>query len=163
MARIQARIADKRADFLHKLSTRLAREDQALAVESLNVSGMIRNRCLSRAISDDGWGQFLTMLAYKCAWFGRELRSIDRWFPSSKTCSCCEHKLDALALSVRAWTCPSCGERHDRDVNAAINVAKAAGLAVSAYGERTAGHGEQLALFAIPKSSRCAEPNARTK
>ena len=118
VARIQARIADKRADFLHTLSTRLVREYQALAVESLNVSGMVRNRRLSRAIADAGWGMFLGMLAYKCAWYGRELRSVDRWFPSSKTCSSCEHTLDALDLSVRQWTCPGCGAaprpRHQR-------------------------------------------------
>ena len=148
VARLHARIADMRRDFLHKLSTRLVRENQAIAVEDLNVAGMIRNRSLARSISDAGWGEFVRMLEYKCDWYGRTFVKVDRWLPSSKMCSACSHKLDALPLSVREWGCPRCGVNHDRDVNAAVNVAMAAGLAVSVCGEGAAVLPEQLRLFA---------------
>lgn len=150
VARIQAKIARKRADFLHKLSMRLVRENQAIAVESLHVAGMVRNRSLARAISDAGWGRFVAMLTYKCAWYGRTLIQVDRFFPSTKTCSCCGHKLTHLPLSVRQWTCPTCGTHHDRDTNAAINIARAAGLAVSnACRDETSGQSQQLHLLAL--------------
>jgi putative transposase len=101
--------------------------------EDLNVSGMVRNRRLARAISDCGWGEFRRQLAYKCERYGRDLVVIGRWYPSSKTCSACGHRLAELSLSTRQWTCPSCGARHDRDINAAKNIL-AAGLAASACG-----------------------------
>lgn len=147
VARIHAQIADKRRDFLHQVSTRLIRENQAIGVEDLRVKNMVKNRKLARGISDVGWGEFVRMLEYKAAWHGRELVKIDRWFPSSKTCSCCEHKLDSLSLSVRRWTCPVCGVEHDRDVNAAKNIKRAAGLAVQACGEADLLKGRQLSLF----------------
>ena len=157
VARIHAQIADKRRDFLHKLSTRLVDENQALAVEDLHVKGMIRNRRLARAISDAGWGMFVGMLEYKCAWYGRRFVKVERFYPSSKTCSSCGHKLAELKLDVRSWRCPSCGVVHDRDVNAARNIAGAAGLAVGEVcGEGAAVGGEQLRLFASCKSLRCA-------
>ncbi|MEV0756014.1 RNA-guided endonuclease TnpB family protein, partial [Streptosporangium sp. NPDC050280] len=99
----------------------------------LAVKNMVRNRSLAKAISDCGWGTFRRMLEYKAARHGRHLIVIDRWYPSSKTCSVCGHLLARLSLSTRTWQCPSCGTRHDRDVNAAKNIL-AAGLAVSACG-----------------------------
>ena len=105
-----------------------------IAVESLAVKNMVRNRHLAKSISDAGWGEFLRQLEYKAKWYGRELIGIDRWYPSSKRCSDCGHVQDKMPLSVRSWTCPECGSIHDRDVNAARNVL-AAGLAVSAHGE----------------------------
>lgn len=156
VARLHARIADERRDFLHKLSTQLVAENQALAVESLDVCGMVRHRRLSRAISDASWGSFVRMLTYKCEWYGRDLRAVDRFYPSSKTCSCCGHVLDTLALDVRRWQCSSCGRDHDRDINAARNIAKAAGLAVrNVCGEVTPEQGEQLQLFTLLESSHC--------
>jgi putative transposase len=104
-----------------------------IVIEDLNVAGMVRNRSLAKAISDCGWGTFRRQLEYKCERAGRRLVVIDRWYPSSKTCSACGHLLASLSLSTRAWQCPSCGTRHDRDVNAAKNIL-AAGLAVSACG-----------------------------
>jgi putative transposase len=101
-----------------------------IAVEDLNVAAMVRNHSLARAISDCGWGEFRRQLEYKCERYGRELVVIDRWYPSSKTCSACGHLLPALPLSTRHWSCPLCGTRHDRDVNAAKNIL-AAGLAVA--------------------------------
>lgn len=129
LARLHARVADRRSDHLHKLSTRLVRENQAIVVEDLNVRGMVRNRSLARAISDAGWSMLVAQLAYKCEWYGRELIKVDRWFPSSKTCSACGLVRQALDLSVRRWRC-ECGTEHDRDHNAAKNIL-AAGLAVS--------------------------------
>lgn len=134
VARLHARITDSRRDFLHKLSTRLIRENQVIAVESLSVSNMQKNRCLSKSIADASWSEFLRQLEYKALWYGRELVGIDRWYPSSKRCSDCGHTVFKMPLNVREWTCPECGVLHDRDVNAARNVL-AAGLAVSARGE----------------------------
>ena len=134
VARLHAKIADSRRDFLHKLSTRLVNENQVIAVESLSVSNMQKNRCLSKSISDAGWSEFLRQLEYKANWYGRKLVGIDRWYPSSKRCSDCGYTMPKMPLNVRQWTCPECGTIHDRDVNAARNVL-AAGLAVSARGE----------------------------
>ncbi len=134
VARIHARIVDRRRDFLHKLSTRLIRENQTICVESLSVKAMVKHPTLARAIHDVGWGEFLRQLTYKAEWYGRTLVAIDKWYPSSKRCSNCGHVLGSLSLDIRQWTCPECGAVHDRDVNAAKNVL-AAGLAVSACGE----------------------------
>jgi putative transposase len=133
VARIHARIADRRRDFLHKLSTRLVRENQTVVIEDLNISGMLGNHALARAISDVAWNHLRHMLTYKCDWYGRDLVVIDRWYPSTKTCSGCGHVVAELPLGVRDWLCPACGAVHDRDVNAARNIV-AAGLAVSACG-----------------------------
>ncbi|MET7665448.1 RNA-guided endonuclease TnpB family protein [Streptomyces sp. NPDC005463] len=133
VARIHARIADRRRDHLHKLTTRLVRENQTLVIEDLTVRNMVRNHSLARAISDAGWRDMRTMLEYKAAWYGRNLVVVDRWFPSSKLCSHCGKLASKMPLNVRAWTCDGCGTTHDRDVNAARNV-KAAGLAVSVCG-----------------------------
>jgi putative transposase len=130
VARAHRKVRDARRDFLHRASTRLVRSADTIVIEDLNVSGMVRNRHLARAISDCGWGEFRRQLAYKCERAGRELVVIDRWYPSSKTCSACGHRLAELSLSTRHWTCPSCRSRHDRDINAAENIL-AAGLAVA--------------------------------
>jgi putative transposase len=130
VARAHRKVRDARRDFLHRASTRLVRSADTIVIEDLNVSGMVRNRHLARAISDCGWGEFRRQLAYKCERTGRELAVIDRWYPSSKTCSACGHRLAELSLSGRHWTCPSCRSRHDRDINAAKNIL-AAGLAVA--------------------------------
>lgn len=134
VARLHAKIADSRRDFLHKLSTRLINENQVIAVESLSVSNMQKNRCLSKSISDASWSEFVRQLEYKANWYGRELVGIDKWYPSSKRCSDCGYTMPKMPLNVRQWTCPECGSIHDRDINAARNVL-AAGLAVSARGE----------------------------
>jgi putative transposase len=134
VARLHAKIADARKDFLHKLTTRLVNENQVMAIESLNVSHLQKNRCLAKSIGDASWSEFVRQLEYKARWSGRTLIGIDRWYPSSKRCSACGHVLSKLALSTRSWTCPGCGVAHDRDVNAAHNIL-AAGLAVSAHGE----------------------------
>jgi putative transposase len=127
LARIHAKVADRRRDFLHKLTTGLVRDNQTVVIEDLNCSGMMRNHRLARVISDAAWSETRSMLQYKCAWYGRELVVIDRWFPSSKRCSSCGAVRESLPLGVRTWTC-LCGANHDRDVNAARNIL-AAGLA----------------------------------
>lgn len=134
VARMHAKTADARRDFLHKLSTRLINENQVIAIESLAVSNMQKNRALAKSISDASWSEFVRQLTYKAEWYGRTLVGIDRWYPSSKRCSDCGHTVAKMPLNVRSWTCPECGSIHDRDVNAARNVL-AAGLAVSAHGE----------------------------
>jgi putative transposase len=134
VARIHARIADRRQDFLHKLTTRLIHENQVLCVESLSVKQMLKNHRLAKAIADVGWGELIRQLQYKAAWYGRSVVAIDKFYPSSKRCHACGHILESLSLDVRSWTCPECGVEHDRDVNAALNI-QAAGLAVFACGE----------------------------
>jgi len=130
VARAHRKVRHARSDFMHRASTRMVREHDVIVIEDLNVSGMVRNRHLARAISGCGWGEFRRQLEYKCAWYGRRLVVIDRWYRSSKTCSACGHRLAELSLSTRHWTCPACGARHDRDVNAAKNIV-AAGRAVA--------------------------------
>ena len=131
VARAHRKVRASRADFLHRASARLVRDHDVIVVEDLAVKNMIRNRKLAKAISDCGWGEFRRQLEYKAARAGRHLIVIDRWYPSSKTCSACGHLLAALSLSTRTWQCPSCGTRHDRDINAAKNIA-AAGRAAGA-------------------------------
>lgn len=127
VARIHGRIADRRRDHLHKLSTRLVQENDLIAIEDLNVRNMVRNRKLARAISDASWSELRRQLEYKAEWYGRTVVAIDRFYPSSKTCSACGAIVERLPLNVREWTC-RCGTQHDRDVNAARTIL-AAGLA----------------------------------
>ncbi|MFE2491434.1 RNA-guided endonuclease InsQ/TnpB family protein [Streptomyces mirabilis] len=132
VAKIHARIADRRRDTLHKITTRLVRENQTIVIEDLTVRNMVKNHRLARAISDAAWSEFRSMLEYKAVWYGREVIAVDRWFPSSKLCSACGTLREAMPLNVRTWTC-DCGITHDRDVNAAHNLL-AAGLAVTVCG-----------------------------
>ncbi|NDZ74619.1 IS200/IS605 family element transposase accessory protein TnpB [Streptomyces sp. SID10362] len=132
VARVHARIADRRRDHLHKLSTRLVRENQTLVIEDLTVRNMLKNRALARAISDAAWAEFRSMLEYKAAWYGRDVVVVDRFFPSSKLCSNCGALQGKMPLHVRTWTC-ACGAIHDRDVNAASNLL-AVGLTASVCG-----------------------------
>jgi putative transposase len=134
VARIHKKIADRRRNYQHHLSTHTIRENQVVCVESLSVKNMVTNHCLAKAISDVGWAEFVRQLEYKAAWYGRTLVKIEKWYPSSKRCFDCGHILDSLTLDERSWTCPQCGVVHDRDINAAKNIL-AAGLAVAACGE----------------------------
>jgi putative transposase len=133
VARVYESITNSRVDFLHKLTTRLIRENQTIAVETLAVKNMVKNQKLALSISDCGWGELVRQLEYKADWYGREFIKIDRWFPSSKTCGSCSHIVEKLPLNIREWQCPKCGVNHDRDINAARNIL-AAGLAVSVCG-----------------------------
>ncbi len=133
VAKIHNRIKDTRLDHLHKVTTRLLRENQTIVVEDLSVRNMVKNRKLARAISDCGWGELVRQLEYKCRWYGRTLVKIDRYYPSSKRCSNCGYVAEKMPLSIREWDCPNCGTHHDRDENAAKNIL-AAGLAVTVCG-----------------------------
>jgi putative transposase len=134
LARLHARIARVRADFTHKLTTRLCRENQAVAIEDLHVKGMLANARLARSIADVGFHEIRRQLQYKALRYGTAIVLAGRWYPSSKLCSTCGQKNATLALAERAWTC-SCGTLHDRDVNAAINLQR---LATGALAARTA-------------------------
>ncbi|NBM17731.1 RNA-guided endonuclease TnpB family protein [Streptomyces sp. GC420] len=133
VAKVYACIADRRRDHLHKLTTRLVRENQTIVIEDIAVRNMVKNGSLARAISDAAWSEFRSILEYKAQWYGREVIAVDRFFPSSKLCSVCGALQDKMPLNVRTWTC-DCGTTHDRDVNAARNIL-AAGLAASACGD----------------------------
>jgi putative transposase len=142
LARLHAKIANIRQDSLHKLTTDLIRRFHTLGIEDLNVSGMVKNRHLSRAISDRSFFEFRRQLEYKAAMRGSVVVVADRFFASSKTCSACGEKIDKFPLSVRQWECPCCGASHDRDVNAAINLANyAVSSTVSACGGEGSGLG----------------------
>ncbi|MFC8505463.1 RNA-guided endonuclease InsQ/TnpB family protein [Streptomyces sp. NPDC057411] len=136
VGRVHARIADRRRDFLHRLTTRLVRDNQTIVIEDLAVRNMVRNRSLARAISDASWAELRTLLEYKCQWYGRLLVVVDRRYPSSRICSACGARKTHLGLHERTFRCddPACGLVLDRDVNAARNIL-AAGLAVTVCGD----------------------------
>jgi putative transposase len=148
LARLHARIAAIRLDALHKLTSELTRRFHTIAIENLNVRGMMKNRHLARSIADMGFHEFRRQLEYKAAMRGGVVVVADRWFASSKTCSACGAVQESLSLSVRTWTCPDCGATHDRDMNAAINLIKhlAVSSTVSACGEEGSGRRRKTAV-----------------
>lgn len=124
VAKIHEKIANCRLDTLHKVSHQLVNENDLIVCEDLNVKGMIKNHKLSKHIADASWGNFVTLLQYKCDWYGKELVKVNRFYPSSKTCGDCGWINQELRLSDREWTCKSCGVVHDRDINASKNILK---------------------------------------
>ena len=122
VAKLHAKIADCRLDFLHKLSTKLVSESQAIYTETLAVKNMMANHKLAKAIADCSWGEFLRQLEYKAKWHDRKIGAIDRWFPSTKRCNPCGHVLGKLPLSVREWRCPNCNSLNLRDYNSSLNI-----------------------------------------
>lgn len=122
VAKLHEKVSNIRRDNLNKITTKLIQENQLIAVETLNVKGMMKNHNLAQTIGDASWGELVRQLEYKAAWYGRTLIKIDQWFPSSKRCSSCGHTLKKLPLNIREWDCPECGTHHDRDVNAAVNI-----------------------------------------
>ncbi len=126
LARLHRRIRNIRQDFIHKLTTHLTKTKSEIVIEDLNVRGMLRNNRLARHIADVGWGEFRRQLSYKTVWYGSLLTTVNRFYPSSKTCSNCGDVVESLPLSIREWDCPSCGAHHDRDINAAKNLKKQA-------------------------------------
>jgi len=150
VARVHERVSNARQDFLHKLSRKLVDESQVIVVENLHVKGMVRNHKLSKAISDVGWGMFVNFLAYKLERSDGKLVEIDRFFPSSKKCSCCGHVVDQLSLDIREWDCPSCGTHHDRDGNAASNI-RTEGIRIMAMDGGNP----------VPANGACVRPDSR--
>ena len=160
LARLHARIADIRLDALHKLTSDLTRRFDVIAVEDLNVAGMVKNHRLARAVSDMGFGEFRRQLAYKAERRGGRVVVADRFFPSSKRCSACGFVMEEMPLSVRRWRCPACGADHLRDLNAARNLARyAASSAVSACGGEGSGDGHRTIVKPAPsKQEVSSEP-----
>jgi len=152
LARLHARIANVRANGLHQLSASITRRFHTIGIEDLHVKGMLGNRCLSRAIADMGFAELRRQLDYKAQRRGGEVVVIDRWYPSSKTCSCCGYKLEVLSLDIRQWTCPGCATYHDRDVNAAINLRN---MAVSSTVSACGGEGAGPVLHAQSETGPC--------
>ncbi|NET25773.1 RNA-guided endonuclease TnpB family protein [Okeania sp. SIO1I7] len=144
VARVHERVSNVRQDYLHKLSRKLVDDNQVIVVESLYIKGMLRNHKLAKVISDVGWGIFVNFVAYKLDKEGKVLVEIDRCFPSSKLCCNCHYQVDEMPLDVREWTCPSCGTRHDRDGNAAINIRAEGIRMLSVSGTGTAADGGEV-------------------
>ena len=165
LARLHARIADSRREWSHRVSSALIHENQVIYAEDLNVSGMMHNRHLSRALADGALSELQRQLEYKAAWYGRSFVRVGRWFPSTKTCSACGFVLAELPLSARRWTCPECRVEHDRDVNAAVNIrreglrmlttARSAGSQARG-GRRTPGGAARVACVGAPCEARIA-------
>jgi putative transposase len=149
VARVHERIANTRKDFLHKLSRKVVNENQVIVVENLAVKNMVKNHNLAKAISDASWSEFTRMLKYKAGMEGKVYVEVDRFFPSSKTCSVCLNRVDELPLDVRSWHCQKCETKHDRDVNAAINI-RDEGLRLLALGTSATASGGQVS----PKAGR---------
>jgi putative transposase len=124
IAKLHEKIANQRNDFQHKLTSRLISENQAIALETLNISGMLKNHCLAQSINDVSWSSFVTKLEYKAEWYGKTILRIGQFEPSTKICNICGYHNKKITLADRKWQCPDCGETHDRDVNAAINIKK---------------------------------------
>ena len=122
VAKIHLKIKNQRGYVYHVLSTWLVDNYDIICLEDPNVKGMTKNRKLAKSVNDAAWSSFVSMISYKGLWYGKAFHKIDRWYPSSKTCSCCGHKMESMPLDIREWDCPSCGQHHDRDLNAAINI-----------------------------------------
>lgn len=155
VARVHERIACARKDYLHKLSRRIINENQVICVETLNVKGMMKNHKLARSVLDVGFGMLVNFLEYKAERAGKAFVKVDRWFPSSKTCSCCGTVASEILLSVRSWRCEGCGTTHDRDVNAAKNI-RDEGLRMLAVGYTVTASGGDVR----PKFRRNPKPKA---
>ena len=154
LARHHRKIRNTRLDFQHKLSTQLAKTKSVIVVEDLSIKKMLQKKGLSRPISDAGWAQFISMLEYKTEWYGSLLKKAPPYFPSTKTCSGCEHVTEGLTLNTREWICTYCGEKHDRDVNAAQNLLKlhtGSSPGIYACGDASSGESQKLSSHASLK------------
>jgi len=138
LSRIHELISNQRNDFQHKVSKKLISENQAVAVETLNIKGMMSNHCRAQSTGDSAWYSFVLKLQYKAEWLGKSVLKINQWLPSSKKCNVCGYKHPNLNESIREWQCPDCKTNHDRDINAAINIKN------FALAEREVGLGDSL-------------------
>ena len=122
VAKIHEKIANKRKDFLHKLSTELIKNHDIICIEDLSSKNLMKNHRLAKSIGDVSWSEFVRMIEYKAEWYEKQVSKISRWYPSSQLCSDCGHNSGKKSLFIREWTCPNCGSYHDRDINASINI-----------------------------------------
>ena len=150
VAKIHEKITNSRMDQQHKVSTFLIRNYDLIAIEDLNVKGIMANHKLAKAVSDVAWSSFVTKLKYKAQWDGKDVISIDRFFPSSKTCNCCGHIKESLSLDERSWMCPKCNTIHDRDINASKNILQRA-LTIKSSGIDDYRHGAKISPKKIRK------------
>lgn len=150
LARSNSTINNKKSDFLHKLSSKLIHENQVICLENLNIKGMMKNHCLADSISECSWFEFVRQLEYKANWYGRTIVKIDRFFPSSKTCSNCGYIKETMTLSERKWICPKCGSELDRDINASKNILKQ-GLNSLSFGTNEYNRGDEVKLKSFNK------------
>lgn len=153
VAKVHEKITNSRNDMQHKVSSKLVRDYDLIAIEDLNVKGMVKNHKLSKAISDVAWSSFVTKLKYKAEWNDKEVIVIDRFYPSSKTCSYCDHVKESLSLNERAWTCSKCNTIHDRDVNASKNILRRA-LAIQSAGTVDNRNGAKVRPKVVSKATR---------
>ena len=153
VAKVHEKITNSRNDMQHKVSSKLVKDYDLIAIEDLNVKGMVKNHCLAKAISDVAWSGFVSKLKYKAQWYGREVVVIDRFYPSSKTCSCCDHIKETLSLDERTWTCSKCNTIHDRDVNASKNILRRA-LAIQSSGTDDYRNGAKVRPKVVSKATR---------
>lgn len=148
VARLHERISNSRSDSIHKVTSKLASENQVVCVEDLNVEGILSNHKLAKAVSDAAFGEIVRQLEYKCKLHAGHLQKVDRWYPSSKTCSSCGHVEDEMPLQVRMWQCPVCHEEHDRDINAAKNILTE-GLRLLSDKNGSVGHAQTQTVIAV--------------
>jgi len=154
LARLYQKIANIRNDHLHKCSHQIVNENQVIVLEDLNVSGMMKNRCLAKSIADVSLAEFVRQVEYKAGWYGKTVIKVSRWFPSSKMCSSCNYVIETLPLSVRNWSCPKCATEHDRDKNAAINILNEGKITVGTTGLAC---GLDVRLRSNPEQSRAKQ------
>lgn len=153
VAKVHEKITNSRNDMQHKVSSKLVKDYDLIAIEDLNVKGMIKNHCLAKAVSDVAWSSFVTKLKYKAQWNDKEVIVIDRFYPSSKTCSCCDHIKESLSLDERTWTCSKCNTIHDRDVNASKNILRRA-LAIQSAGTVDNRNGAKVRPEVVSKATK---------
>ena len=122
LATAHEKLSNKRKDYLHKITTKIIKENDIICIENLNVKGMKKNHTLAKSIQDASFGTFVSMLNYKAKWHNRQIIEVGRYYPSSKICHCCGYRMQYMGLEIRNWTCPVCHSEHDRDINAAINI-----------------------------------------
>ncbi len=152
------KVTDQRNNYLHQVSTKLINENQVIVLEDLAVMNMVKNHKLAQAISDVSWGSLVSMLKYKATWYNRQVIQVDRFYPSSKTCSHCHHLMPSMDLSVREWTCPSCGSHHDRDVNAAKNILRQGLNIMSGLGTKSDTKQKRMEASGSNRSLRSSKP-----
>lgn len=158
LAKQHQKVVNQRSNYLHQVSSKLINDNQVIVLEDLSVKNMVKNHKLAQAISDVSWGSLVSMLKYKAAWHNRHIIQIDRFYPSSKTCSNCNHLMSSMDLSIREWNCPSCGSHHNRDVNAARNILRQGLNIMSGLGTKSDTKQKRMEASGSKQSLRSPKP-----